>query len=360
MKQLTTLIELQRDAMSNGLTGAAAAAAAEKHVIQQFSAERRETFNNASYHMARAIMDKDRSRAMSLIHGIGDVLDANAEEINAALSSFAAGMTQNRFVWTAKEQSSLVTRVLMGTKTKMVTKDSFEYKGFSGTDLRTFLMTQTKEEWGARASQAVMQRVSEVLESLARDTGVKGEAVGINDKAPKQYGTLAYKFIWKGVGSIASKAAMFERDARYVKVTAADGVTTENALVTDKLERMVAQLERMDSDDKAVMGNSYAQDLQDEIVEYRHKLDVWEAAYEIWNEELGALVAEWNEIQEVLTGADIRLPTGELEAMHQWQYKATMEKMEALANSVKVQEFNSRLEQSAAEARAKFETLLNK
>lgn len=355
MSILQTMQTNQANHVAAGHTAIQSATYAEGIAIKGFTTARRQLFHNASYHMTRFIREGNRSMIMKTIHSLGDVMDANAEEVNGALSSFAAGMTQNTFVWSSKEQSSLAIMVKAGEKSGMSGDAGFhsEFHGFSEDKLKTFLMTQTKQDWGKRGAGVVMSQISELLETLMRAPGVEFEATNLGRHEPRQYGSLAYKSIWRGVGSIASKAAYYQE---YTSVVLEDGVPT---VTTKKLDKLESRLHEMETDSSAIAGNIYAQDLQDEIDEYKHKLDVWEAAAGIWEEKLGGLVAEWNDIQVWMSPEPdpIQLPTGELQAMHEWQNKSTLTNMANVVESMDVQEFNKRLSLSAEEARAKLSEL---
>ena len=329
MKKIIDIQEEVNTRLAKGERGIDAVRNTETALIKQFSAERKELLDGLSYHITKAGRNKDGVAAMRLFIAGKNALEANAEAVNGDLATVAAGISKGKFIWTSKVQQPLVTRVALGEGTKMSGEAGreYEFKGFEGEKIINFFKSQDKKYWAKRAGGLLLGKV--MAEVDAKD----------------------YKEIWRKVGSIASGAALFKEYCYYE----ADALSGQPILTSDKLKKMEEKLYQQENAISYASSNHYVQEFQDQLEEYKERLGKWEQDADTWKGNVGKIVAEYNAIME-WADEEIRLPTGELKAMHEWQRQSTVEGMQCAA--VETSEFRARLALAKDKANEAFAALL--
>lgn len=310
--------------MANGVRGITAVRNVEQRFLREFRAERNELLDKMAYQVTVSARQKDKSRLMKLFHGARHVLEANAEHINGELSTLSAGVSTPRFTWSPKDQSPLVVRVNLGEKSGMTGEAGYEteFKGFKGEEIVTFFMAQQKDYWARRSGFMLLRELMAELE------------------------VATYKEVWSSVGRIATGAALCKE---YVTFDSRGEPSTE------RMGKMKESIWRRENDVSYGCTNHYVEQSAEELREYIAKVESWVEAADKWKGKIGKIVGEYNAIME-WAGEEIRLPTGELQAMHEWQRKATVDGMTSAAEETA--DFRANLAASKAEANKKFAELL--
>lgn len=331
-----------------------AALKAEGTMLADFRMQRNALLDRVSVAIIKAIKGKDRSKVMQIFHAASKALNANAEQVNGVLEEFAGQLANSAFrKWTPKVQHALTQRVQLGESTDMTTGD-FEYKGFDGDEVVPFLMTWTKEKWVKRANRKLYDEIaSMVIEIIMAADGdrVASEAVVLSPEAIEyRYGQLSAKTMFRVVGSIATKAALFEKYAY---------VSDEGIYTTRTIERMKDSIERREGDIAYASSNHYVQESADELEDKRTQLASWELATALWAE-LKPLVEDYNTNMELLPEDErYPLPTGDLQEIEERQFTGLMESLNKSVDCEQSTEFHNKLKQAAEDAAATLDALLN-
>lgn len=326
---------------------------AEGDMLAAYRMQRNQILDRVAVAIIEAIKRKDRTKVMRIFHAASKHLNASAEQINGVLDEFAGQMAHVFRKWTPKTQHAITQRVQLGEATKMETGD-FEYKGFDGEAVVPYLMTWGKEKWAKRANRVLYNKIANMVEEIIHEADgdkVAMEAVVLSPNAIEyQYEQLKAKVMFRVIGSIATKAALFDK---YAFLDDRDMPTT------NAIQRLEDSIERREGDIAYASSNHYVQESADELAMKRVQLASWELSSALW-EQLRPLVDEYNTNMELLPEDErYPLPTGDLQEIEERQYRGLMETLNKSTDCEKSEAFHKKLKEAAQDAAATLDALLD-
>lgn len=310
-----TMLKSFQEHMLTGVSAAKAASLVQGEVMASQRKEAWEHMQQISLNVVFHAVNKDKSGVMKTIHAGAKALDETSNLTNAKLAALAAGMTHKEFVWTAPVVSSWTQAVVVGDKTNMNTElkgqKNKQYEGFSEERLVNFLMSRQKHQWVFAATAGLMAPIYELLD--------KGQAAGLlkTNKTMDEYGRPSWSWVMKNLGYLNFMDALYQRELK----------GGDEAFKSNKISRLEHQVEMDYADKAAVIGDHYAEQRVNELVEAKAALKTQQLQSKLWKELLPHMqtfnaVQAWAE-----SDFQINIDTPELGKFQEELAKATVDRI---------------------------------